>query len=341
MPDLYLTQNAGEIVEEAFKKIGVKGAEQPLTSFEQQDGMINLNLMMQAWQAQGMHLWTMQEAVLPLEKFKQRYLLGEQGDHFFNRYDFFAGLLTTNINIPAVVENMEISFGVELSQLQGGVFNTTFFTTNEGEDPLFLGIETADQNSRIWFTPVTYLVNDSTYTYTATLDDVGKSFDFRQGASIYIYRTKPARPLRITSFRRRTFEESTEIEVRPWSRQEYFDQINKESEGVVIKCYYSPQLNNGELFVWLSPIDARRFVTFTYERPLLVVNNPIDTVDFPVEWNEVLVWNLAARLAHDYNKDMSEVDRISVIADRMLQNLLRWDQAITPTYIHPTNKQRN
>ena len=59
--------DAQALIDNAFSRIGVKKMEQPLIAAELQDGIDNLNLMMKAWQAQGLHLWSMEEGVLFLD----------------------------------------------------------------------------------------------------------------------------------------------------------------------------------------------------------------------------------------------------------------------------------
>ena len=61
------TMTASELIENSFSKIGIKKMEQPLLAPELQDGLDNLNLMMKAWQAQGLHLWSMEEGVCFLD----------------------------------------------------------------------------------------------------------------------------------------------------------------------------------------------------------------------------------------------------------------------------------
>ena len=61
------TLTAGQIIDKAFSKIGVKTSEQALQAEEFQDGIDALNMMIKAWGARGLHLWTKEEAVIFLD----------------------------------------------------------------------------------------------------------------------------------------------------------------------------------------------------------------------------------------------------------------------------------
>ena len=73
------TLTAGEVVERAFSKIGVKVAEQALQAEEIQDGLDALNLFLKTMQSQSMHLWSRDEGVLFLDVGKTDYLIGPTG----------------------------------------------------------------------------------------------------------------------------------------------------------------------------------------------------------------------------------------------------------------------
>ena len=82
------TMTALEVVNKAFGKIGIKVAEQALEASEYKDGQDSLNLMIKAWGAQGLHLWSKDEGVLFLDSGKSDYNLGPQGDEACQLDDF-------------------------------------------------------------------------------------------------------------------------------------------------------------------------------------------------------------------------------------------------------------
>ncbi|MEE9312072.1 MAG: hypothetical protein V3V10_06615, partial [Planctomycetota bacterium] len=90
--------DASGIVDEMFKVLGIKTAETPLEAFEIQDGLNVINLMLKAWQGQGMHLWGAEEGVLFLDVGRENYLLGPSGDEA-TTLDDFVGTTTTAAKI--------------------------------------------------------------------------------------------------------------------------------------------------------------------------------------------------------------------------------------------------
>lgn len=103
---------AQQLIDNAFSKIGVKKMEQPLIAAELQDGIDNLNLMMKSWQAQGLHLWSMEEGVLFLDVGVSEYSLGESGSHACRLSDFIGTDTTTDLVATDTVIPVEDTTGM-------------------------------------------------------------------------------------------------------------------------------------------------------------------------------------------------------------------------------------
>lgn len=296
------------IVEQAFYKIGVKKAEQALQATEIQDGMDSLNLMVKAWQGQGLHLWTRQEGVLFLDVGKTDYLVGPTGDEATNLDDFI-GTNTTSaeVALATVIE----------------VLDTTGMTAADN-----VGIQ-LDAGTRHWTTIVS--VDSSTQiTITTGIPSAAASNN-----TVFTFTTLIERPLRVTSFRRKTFDQDNEIQVESWSRDEYFNQVNKNSQGTVVNAYYSPLLGNGRIYVWQTASSVNDFVRFSFERNIEDFDLTTDNPDFPIEWAETLIWNLAARLGLDYDAPFQKLQLITTNANAMLENLLGFDEEFESLNLQP------
>jgi len=297
-----------DIINQSFSKIGVKAAEQALTAQETQDGLFSLNLMVKAWQGQGLHLWTRQEGVLFLDVGKTDYLVGPTGDEATN-LDDFVGTNTTSAEaaLATVIE----------------VTSTTGMTAADN-----VGIQ-LDDATRHWTTIVS--VDSSTQiTITTGIPSAAASNN-----TVFTFTTFIERPLRVTSFRRKTFDQDNEIQVESWSRDEYFNQVNKNSQGTVVNAYYSPLLGNGRIYVWQTASSVNDFVRFSFERNIedfdVTSNNP----DFPIEWAETLIWNLSARLGVDYNAPPGKMQLITANANAFLENLLGFDEEFESLNLQP------
>lgn len=302
------TLTAGDIVEQAFGKIGVKVAEQALEASEMQDGLNAINLMFKTWQAQGLHLWSKTEGVLFLDKGKADYLLGPTGDKATTLDDFVgttttAALVTTDVIVP--------------------VTSTAGMTTGD-----IAGIQ-LDDGTRQWTT----ITVDSAVQVTLA---VGVTSASALGSTLFTYTSIIDRPLRVIGARRSTFSSGTDIQLYQFSRFDYFNQNNKLSQGTVVNYYHSPQLGNSRFYVWQTASSVNDLVKFTFERAIEDVDDKDNNVDFPAEWLEAIVYNLAARLADDYDAPLSKVQTVISKASIMLENLEGWDEEPDSINIQPS-----
>jgi len=303
-----LTFSALKVVEKAFSKINVKIAEQSLESFELQDGIDALNAMKKAWGAQGLHLWTKDEGILFLDTGKTDYNLGPTGDEAC-QFDDFIGSTTTAAKIATDTI-------IDITDTTGMVAGDK------------IGVE-LDNNTRHW---TTILTVDS--AIQATLTDALPSSS-KLGSTVFTFTSLIDRPNRVLSTRRNTFGQNNEIPVLSWSRDEYFNQVNKLSRGTVVNSYYSPQLGNGRMYVWQTADSVNNLLRFTFERPMDIITLGTDDLDFPEEWLEAIIYNLAFRLADDYNTPLAKADRIGQKANQFLDDLLGWDEEMESLNLQP------
>jgi hypothetical protein len=297
-----------QIINKAFGKIGVKVAEQALTDDEEQDGIDTLNLMIKAWAAQGLHLWAKDEGVLFLDVGKTDYNLGPSGDEAA-QFDDFIGTTTT---VAKVATDTIIAVASSTGMVVGDK----------------IGVE-LDDNTRHWTTILT--VDSSTQvTLTAGLPSASKS-----GSTVFTFTNLVERPNRVLSCRRKTFGDDNEIPVIKWSRDEYFNQVNKISQGTVVNCYYSPQLTNGRMYVWQTASSVNDFLRFTFERQLEDVTAETENIDFPPEWLQAVIYNLASLLADDYSVPPVKQQSVDAKAVQFLDDLLGWDEEMTSLNLQP------
>ena len=302
------SMTAQKIVQKAFSKIGVKVAEQDLQPHEYQDGQDVLNLMIKSWSAQGLHLWSKEEGILFLDVGKTDYFLGATGDESCLLDDFIGTTTTTDQVTSDTVIPVTSSAGIVAGD--------------------YIGIE-LDNKTRHWTTIATV---DSGVQVTITTGIASAS---ALGSTVFTFTSLIQRPQRILSFRRKTYADDNEIPVISWSRNQYFNQVNKASQGSVVNCYYSPQLTNGRLYVWQTASSVNDFVRFTFERPLEVVTLSTETIDFPEEWQEAIIYNLAARLTDEYDTPPMKMQSVNAKAVQFLDDLLGWDEEMDSLNLQP------
>jgi len=302
------TLDAGQIIDESFSLLGVKIAAVDLQSEQIQDGLNALNLMLKGWQAQGLHLWTEEEGIIFLDVGKENYLLGPTGDEATTIDDFVGTTITSTLAADVVIIPVVSSTGM----LAGD----------------FVGIQ-LDDKTRHWTT--IFSVDTSTQiTLTVKLPTQAIS-----GNTAFTFTKLIERPLRISSSRRKTFAQDNEIPVESWSRNEYFKQVNKSSQGTVVNSYYSPLLNNGRYYVWQTAASVNDLVRFSFERSIQDIDLSSETLDIPVEWLETVIYNLAVRLANTYSAPPQRIQLIVAEAAFFLDQLLGWDEEIESLNVQP------
>lgn len=148
------------------------------------------------------------------------------------------------------------------------------------------------------------------------------------------------KPLRIMSGRRKLTTSGYETPMTPWSRQEYLDQPNKTTNpSTPVNFYYDPKRDEGTLYLWPAPsaaVAAQNTVIVDTLRPFFLMNDAADTLDFPIEWQETVVFNLAKRLKLKYPVNDARLSaEIDDMADGLFAKLKGWDQEPTSLFLQP------
>lgn len=294
-----LTTTANEIVEAALRLIGEIDANQPIESEQANDGLQALNFLVKSYQSQGLHLWTKVEAILFTDVGKKSYFLGPGGDECCNEDDF----VNTQLSVAGVALDQTISVDSSALMTLGDVIGVRL-----------------DDGTRQWTTilsiPSTTSVKLTTaLTGAAAIDN-----------SVFTFTSLIPRPMRILQLRRdKIGNTDDEIESLKWSRDEYFAQPNKSSQGDLVNWYYTPELTKGRLYVWQTSNDADKVARFTYSRPIDVTNDTADAPDFPSEWFRMLKYNLAVEVAPEYKVPINRLEKLELKANELLEDALGYD----------------
>jgi len=293
-----LTATAEEIVNGALRLIGEIDANRPADASQMQDGLESFNYLMKSWQNQGLHLWTKTEGVLFLDVGKTDYKLGPTGDEAGNADDF--------VNTDMAVAGIATDKTLTLDSTAGMEFGD------------LIGVR-LDDNTRHWSDVVTVI------STTQVLITDGLPSSSAVGNSVFSIPELLPRPVRILQLRRDRIDSTDEIEANQWSREEYFAQPNKSSQGTINNWYYSPQLTDGRIYIWQTANDVDQIARFTYERPIEITALTSDNPDFPSEWFRTLKYNLAVDIAPEYRIPQDRLDRLELKASEMLENSLGFD----------------
>lgn len=75
-----------------------------------------------------------------------------------------------------------------------------------------------------------------------------------------------------------------------------------DSQGTIVNAMYQPQINKGTLSVWPTPdasMIAGTRMRVTYQTPFEYFISGVDTPDFPEEWKNALIYQLALLLSDE------------------------------------------
>jgi hypothetical protein len=114
-------------------------------------------------------------------------------------------------------------------------------------------------------------------------------------------------------------------ELFPTAYQD-FRLLNTESTGVPVCYTYQPKINTGTLSLWPLP-DSTSVSTYTlqltYQRAFEGFTTAGETPDFPQEWQNALIYNLAVSLASEFGVPLEDRKLLLQEAERHLNNALQ------------------
>lgn len=300
-----------QIITAAYRKIGALAEDEAPTAGMSADATLAFNSMLKEWAASGIHIWTTQEAILFLQQGQSRYLLGTQttptpATHCCDAFAYSVTQLAQNAVAGATSINLVDTVGYVDTNNIGIVLDSgaTFWTTISGAPSGGVANLAA---------PLPASVSSNNF-----------SFSYSQSATIQS-------PLRVPAGRRIAWQGLIETPMNRLSRQEYMDYPNKANPGIPTQYFYAPELLNGvpqgQMYVYLNPQDSSSGMRFTYLRPLQdVTTNPTQTGDFPIEWINTAVWNLAREMAPEFDLPPERWAMVKEQADEKLELVRGWDR---------------
>lgn len=150
------------------------------------------------------------------------------------------------------------------------------------------------------------------------------------------------RPIDIIHINRRTISTGTDVPLLKWTQDEYLRQTPKTQTGIPLGFWYDYQLTNGVLYLWQVP-DATAVSTYnlqiTYLDPIDDMDSGTDDFEFPQEWYEALRYNLAYRMAPEYDVDPVERSQLRKDAEKFLMEAEDGDVEMGSIYIAPDNNR--
>lgn len=297
------SRTASQIVTRALRHLGF-GEDTP-SAAQMADGMEALNVMVKAWQVEGINLWKQEDLILWLVKGTTKYSIGPTGDH-------------------ASVSWVRTTLSVAATALDATI-DVASITGMSSADAIGIVL---DDGTLQWDT-INGAPAGSTVTLTGTVTSAAAI-----GNQVWAYTAKPSRPLRLDLPRRRD-KAVQDVPIIEVSRQEYFDTPNKTSQSLPVNVYYDPQLTNGEVHLWPAPDSVGDTILFSAKLPIEDFDAITDTPDFPQEWLRAMAWNLADEMTSEFEVSGPRLAKIETMAARTLAPLILWDSEDTSISMQP------
>jgi len=289
------------IIREALELIGAVGAGDTVSAEDQATCLRSLNMMIKAWQAEGIALWKNVEASLFPSYLGYVYSIGSTGDHCST------GAYKTEIATAA----------------SSGAFTITVDSDDNITNGDYIGIELDDKT--LQWTTVNGVPAANVVTLTAALtDDVGVD------NHVYNYTTKITRPIEIVEARG-VSPSAYDTPLIIASRDEYMRLSNKSSQGPPSQIYYDPVRTNGKMYVWPACDNVQEYIKFTARVLIEDFDAAANDPDFPQEWMLAITWNLAVMVAPKFGK---KLDQLFVVnAAFFKQNVKDFDHENTSIFL--------
>lgn len=115
-----------------------------------------------------------------------------------------------------------------------------------------------------------------------------------------------------------------------------FNRLPIYAQGTVVTVKYQPYINYGVLTVWPTPLTPQQNMILVYQEPFDVFTDGTDDADFPQEWQNALIYQLALILADEYALPLPDKQWIEKQADKRLASALAFGTEEASIYFQPT-----
>lgn len=307
------TVSRDQLIKDSLMDVGAIAQEDTPSAAIVNHAARKLNMMMKAWQADGLRIWKNDEITIFTDKTKSFYSLGPAGDHAV----LTTGYNKTEIKVAAVATDSSID-----------VDTTVGMTTND-----HIGI-VLDDNTIHWTTIASITDSD-----TVVISDAIETGDTAAiDNNVYWYTTKINRPLQITNaVLRKDDGQDTDIEFI--AREVYYALSDKEGTGQINQMYYDAQTTLGRLYVYSRTDTVTDRVIARVQLPIEDMDSAANDFDCPQEWFLALQTNLAVLLAPSYGALTGvEFRALKILAAEEKDRADGFDTEKTSVQLQPDNR---
>jgi hypothetical protein len=305
---IVLNETANDLAIDALMLLGVASSDQSPKVSDINVTIRMLNRMLNAWNAQGNILWTKREAILVPQLGQASYDLGSTSTDYCSE-TVYQTTASANASLGATTISVTSATGFAIDMSIGIQLDTGYAQ----------------------FSTITNIVG-TTITFA---DPLTSTVTSANGNYVYAIGELITRPLNIYQLRFRNNNASNyDRPVQPYNRNDYFALPTKSNLGPAVAWYYDVQNNPlGKLYIWNASQSVQDTIRFTYQKSMDMIDAANNNLEIPNEWNECVVWNLAARCAPFFGKEEKANAQIIPYAAQMFQELSTWDNENASFYL--------
>lgn len=300
--------NANTIIKRAMQILTVISPRGSVAPEDYELAVDLLNAMLLTWSADGLHLWTESQATLYLQNGKTSYILGGASSDKLTSTDY----------------KTELSAALVTSDTALTVDDTTNMTVAD-----VIGIE-LDDNTIHWTTIAT-IPSSTTLTITT-----GVASAAAVDNNVYWYTSLVDSITNISGMVLRR-DSNTDLYMKEVSRLDYLGVPHKSTTSTPYQYYVDKQRDNLVLYLYGAATNVSDRIIMNHKRAFSDIDSPTDLIDFPREWIEPVIYNLAVRLAPVFEQEDKIVQGsvIATVATQSLKRLKSWDKEQISIYIGP------
>lgn len=254
-------------------------------------------------QSRGLKLWARKRGTVFLQDSQSKYSLGASGDH--------ASVSCVNTTLSAAEAAGQTSLSV-----------TSITGISDGD---YIGI-VLDNNTVHWST-----VNGTPSAGVVAIDDALASAA-ASGNRVYTYTTIIQRPVEILSVLLRD-DDGNDTPLERINLGQYEDISKKTSEVDPTRYYPEAQVDSFDIYLDGYPKDTSKTLEIVFLRPFEDFDTTTDTPDYPQEWYEPLLYNLAVRVCVAFARPVPQ--ELASLAASSLQQANSFYPETSTLYFEP------
>lgn len=304
------TLNLSDIITQAYRECGIIAIVETPAAEQMAHAKLKINLLLSEWSKPGYRMWTIDEGILFLQKSQRRYRMGPSAtDHYTDAYDYASTTLSAAAAAAATALTVTSITGIANADALGIELDTGLFQ----------------------WTTVNGAPSGSTVTAAAGLTSAASA-----GNRVVAYTSRHLRPLEMSSLRAFNYADETEVRRDLVSHIDFMEQPSKEQESSpFVQARYQATIPQSIFEFWLTPADVEYAARYTYKRPIYDFTQNADEMDFPIEWGNALIFNLAADLIPSGNVPQARAAAIMTLAAQKLAIASGTDREMSSMFIQP------